>query len=356
MKFSGDISIIIVNYFTAELCEHAINSIVKQDIIANRDITSKIIVVDNSNNQSEEEKLLNLKKTFPDSLEVILPKKNLGYSKACNLAYRFSSSEYILLLNPDAFLLRHALRELYTFLSKSPRAGAVIPKIFFDKTTCVAMPPMPDVSLSSLLMKSFLGRIYCKMRTKSYLKNAVQFWNSQRPIQQRMLSGAIVLLRRDAIEDCGGLFDERFFLYFEDTDLFFRLRKRGWQLYMIPTSLAVHRYDQSPSKYKAKYFKNSQDLFFRKNFPYWPGKKTFFSYLKGEPYPFFLKEDDDKIFCLEVPQKNLVKSCYFIFSPNKDLIPCAGIKVQKNFFSFPIEAWKYLKTGQKYYYDFIHEG
>lgn len=343
-----EILAIIVNYFTSELCQKAVKSVISQNV------KTKVVVVDNSCDLKERENLLSLRRELGDSFELIFPSYNLGFAKACNLAFkRHDNCKYILLLNPDAHLLKGALEPLKSFLDKEPMAGAVAPRIFLDDARKIFMPPMPNIELKDLLLRQIAGGFFLKWQIRSYLKEAIEYWMAKRPIIQEMLSGSIVLIRQKAVREIGGLFDEQFFMYYEDTDLFKRLKKKGWKLFMLPESHAVHRYDKSPRNKKAEYFSESQSYFFKKYYPFLPKKivQILIKEVQTEFFSFFKKSEDPV--SIRVPSNIKNSNYFFVFSPNAPLIPCAGIYGKDEIFTFPKEGWDVLEEGQKFFYDFI---
>ncbi|MHB8354726.1 MAG: glycosyltransferase family 2 protein, partial [Burkholderiales bacterium] len=92
------------------------------------------------------------------------------------------------------------------------------------------------------------SRLLRGWRTRHFRAWAWRYWRSTRPVRVVALSGGHVLLRRSAVEAAGGLFDERFFMYWEDSDLMQRLHHVGYRLQMIPAARAVHEYTHSPHK------------------------------------------------------------------------------------------------------------
>ncbi|MBL0011468.1 MAG: glycosyltransferase family 2 protein [Nitrosomonas sp.] len=223
------LSVLIVNYFSSSLTARAIDSVLSDQPSA------QIIVVDNSNNAAETE---SLSAALPGGIELIITHNNLGFGRACNLALDRAHGEWIFLLNPDAFVLPGCLERLIETLQRHPRAGAVSPVAQWDEAATFLLPPGQMQSpawewLFSLGMRvPPMGRWLSK-RFRKWVLNCL---NAPNPVSQRMLSGGHMLLRRQAIEAAGGLFDPGFFMYYEDTDLCRRLHAAGFGLLLDPSA------------------------------------------------------------------------------------------------------------------------
>jgi hypothetical protein len=162
-------------------------------------------------------------------------------------------------------------------------------------------------------------------------------------------------LKREAVERAGGLFDPRFFLYFEDTDLFIRLRKAGYSLIFDTRAKVVHRYDQcaqDETSLKRQLFAESHDIFRRKHIT---GGKAY-----GEKLLHFISRlswgqagDKDGLpfftapFRLEVPV-SMWENWLFEWSPVPDFTPAAGMFGQGKFLDFTAEYWNMLAPGRYY--------
>ena len=195
------------------------------------------------------------------------PGSNLGFGCACNLAFAQSSSDFFLLLNPDARIAPDAVLRLVDTLAENPRLGAVSPKIYWNEQHSfvlpTAFPQTPWHSVALALATHF-------PRTTQSL-----VWrNLQRTMQQMagpswfevpFLAGAVMLLRRAAVMAAGGLFDPAYFMFFEDSDLSLRLRRANFALAVVPAISAVHAYQHKASK--AALMQQSHSQYYSKQFP-----------------------------------------------------------------------------------------
>lgn len=118
-----DVSIILINYKTAEMTNDAINSVIEKS----KGFEYEIIVVDNSNDDSEFEKL---KLVVGNKAKLIQASDNLGFGKGNNLGVENSCGEYLLFLNTDTLLVNNAIFEMYQFLKNNENVGAVGPNLY----------------------------------------------------------------------------------------------------------------------------------------------------------------------------------------------------------------------------------
>jgi GT2 family glycosyltransferase len=180
------------------------------------------LVVDNASTDGSVE---HIRKAFP-ALDVLQSGANLGFGGGCNVGIRWAmdhGAEYVWLINSDATVAPDALTALVAVADQDARLGAVGSVLFeADDPARVQLWGGGRVNL-------WLGR-----STHCLAPGPLDF-----------VSGASVLLRTAALRDVG-LFDaERFFMYWEDTDLAFRLRKAGWGMAVAEGSRVWHRQSAS---------------------------------------------------------------------------------------------------------------
>lgn len=251
------ISVLIVNYFCHSLTAVAVRSILTDDPSA------QVIVVDNSNDQAESG---NLRELLPGSAELVVAPTNLGFGRACNLALAQAAGEWILLLNPDAFILPGCLRKLVSTLQLYPGAGAISPVAQWDKAGTFLLPPgqMQTPAWEWMLAIGLRFPAFGSWLSMCFRAHAQRCLYAPQPVLQSMLSGGHMFLRRSAIDAAGGLFDPDFFMYYEDTDLCRRLTKAGYELMLDPAARVVHQWRNDPAK--AEYALLSRLRYMRKHF------------------------------------------------------------------------------------------
>lgn len=342
---------IIVNYKVSSLALKAAFSVLSSDSLG----PLEVFVVDNSECSSEAEKL---RSALPSNVRLDVNTRNIGFGRACNAVFAETTADAVLLLNPDAYLLPNCLISLQQRLLASPKTAAVGPKIFWDDELRFLLPPSYPAWLGCLL-KSLHGSdshsLMSRFVSRLWRRHALKVWLADEPVQVASLSGGHVLIKREAIDQIGMFFDPRFFLYFEDTDLFVRLRHAGFRLLVEPSAHVVHGYDQSGRNelgQKRQWFAESQAQFETIHCQQW--KHTMFLLLQhaqklmlGQSAPFPVEERYRSPYRLMVPQ-TLRKSWLFEWSPNPNFLPAAGLLGTGSRMDFTEDCWSLLAPGTYY--------
>ncbi|MGH9364611.1 MAG: glycosyltransferase family 2 protein [Thermoanaerobaculia bacterium] len=168
---------------------------------------------------------------------LLSPGRNLGYGAACNLAAKSSVGEYLLFLNNDVELDPETLPRLREVLDREPRVAAVAPRLRDASGRPVASIGRAPTPRRILFENLFLPRLFPGIAF-FHGHHTARICHS-RPRDVETLLGAVFLIRRAAFDEVGG-FDERYFFFVEETDLFERLRQRGWRIRFDPASMAIH--------------------------------------------------------------------------------------------------------------------
>lgn len=163
--------------------------------------------------------------------------ENRGFAYACNEGIRRGSSDYVLLLNPDAYLDHEALDLLVESLQSDPTIGAVGPRIVDEHGTLQFSIRRFPRAISSFAQALFLHRIWPRASWVDELVRDPAAYTS--PDAVDWVSGACMLLRRRALEVVEGL-DAGFFLYREDADLCRRLQDAGYRIWFEPRATCRH--------------------------------------------------------------------------------------------------------------------
>lgn len=262
-----DISIVIVNYNTKKLTIDCLKSILDSNIIS----SFEIFLVDNNSSDGTVEAV---KAKFQD-VRIIENKENVGFSKANNQAINLSNGRYILLLNSDTIVKDRTLDTMVRFMDEYADVGAsgckvILPDGSLDKA-CHRGFPTPSASFYHLtgVAKRFPNNPHFNKYHLSYL-------NMNEIHEIDCLVGAFMLVRREAIEQVGQL-DETFFMYGEDIDWCYRIKKAGWKIYYYPGVDIIHYKGASSRKkpFKIVYeFHRAMYVFHKKHF--------------AEKYPIFI--------------------------------------------------------------------
>ncbi len=224
-----DVTIAIVNWNTRALLEQCLASL-SEGVMG---ISAKIVVVDNA---SKDRSVEIVRDRFPQAT-VMANDANLGFARGNNQAYVQAEGRYFLLLNPDTIVRPGSVAVMVQFLDKTPEAAGV---------TCKLVNP-----------DGTFQRIYTRLPSWRYVlavHTVVRsFWPQNRFVRQFYMeddsfdrvvaveqpSASCLMIRRSAFPG-SVLFDERFPILFNDTDLYRRLRDQGGRLYFLPEGEVVH--------------------------------------------------------------------------------------------------------------------
>ena len=213
---------------------------------------AEVFVVDNASSDGSPEEVA---RRFP-SVRLIRSPENLGFAKANNLAIRQSRGEFVLCLNTDAALLEGTLPALLDEFRLNPRTGIVGPALHDENGHFQVSFGGRVGFFDELLKKAILNRNWAKRLRKDRARRKA-VW----------VSGAGLLARREALE-AAGLFDEGFFLYFEDIDLCRRVGEAGWDVVFLPAVQAYHKggVTTSPQRLRRRLaYRASQLYYYRKH-------------------------------------------------------------------------------------------
>jgi len=227
------LSIIIVNWNTKDFLKKCLDSI----LLCKKDFDYEIIIVDNSSTD-QSQKIIENYKLKAENLKTILNEKNLGFAKAVNQGIKLSKGEYILILNPDTTLKEDTLEKIVDFMEKNQSCGILGGKILNpDGTIQLSVRKFPNLCSQVLILLKihhFLLKIRC---LRNYF--ALDFdYSKTQEVDQVM--GSFFLIRSKVIKEIG-LFDEKFFLWFEEVDFCKRAKNKGWKIYYYPQAEIFHQ-------------------------------------------------------------------------------------------------------------------
>ena len=224
-------------------------------------------VVDNSHDSSEAQKL-HAQCAGLDWVRLVIAPENLGFGRGCNLAFAQSTADTVLLLNPDARITSDNISKLAQALQSEPRWAAVSPRMFWNEARSFLLPlasaQTPCATVLSALV-SHSRRAAAILAERQLRQMQEQLRPEAPPFEVPMLAGSVMLLRRQAVLDAGGLFDTDYFMFFEDADLSLRLHEAGYSLAMVPAASAEHEYRHKA--FKTSMMATSQHQYFSKQYP-----------------------------------------------------------------------------------------
>lgn len=230
------LSILIINWNSKEYVKKCLESVFQYC----SDFDPHIVVVDSGSFDGCEEMIAT---EFP-GVEFVQSKKNLGFGKANNLGFKRVCSEYLLLLNPDTELRQNTVNRMLNVFERFSDVGIVGPRILNTdgslQKSCVRALPSP---LNQAIDCDFMR----KMFPKSKLWHTYEAFSAKEPIEVPAVSGACMLLKSELYKRIGG-FSPDFFMYAEDMDLCFRVRRMGLKIYHVPNAVVVHHGGGSSEK------------------------------------------------------------------------------------------------------------
>lgn len=255
-----DISIIIVNYNVKDLLDNCVSSIYKA---AGEKYKVEIFVVDNNSIDKSADLI---KKKYPDAI-VIENDKNIGFSKANNIAIKQATGKYILILNPDTVLEESTFDKMINFVEKNSNTGAVTSKLILTNgkldSACRRSFPVPSVAIPRMLGLSKLFP-----QSKAFAKYNLTYLDDDKTYEVDAICGAFMFIPKTVLDKVG-YFDEDYFMYGEDLDLCYRIKKAGYKIFYYPEVTTIHFKGESTKKTHLSYVNNfygAMRIFVRKNF------------------------------------------------------------------------------------------
>lgn len=229
---SPDVSVVIVNYNGGELVSAAVAAVRESGV------PIEIIVTDNGSRDGSFELLRHRFGEIP-YVSLIENGANLGFARACNLAIKRAQGQYILLLNPDCLVYPETLGRVMAALKSRPQAalaGCLIRNP--DGTEQAGSRRAVPTPWRTLVRVFHLNKLFPNNpRFRSFVLANTPL--PQEPLAQEAISGAFMVVRRDALEQVGRL-DEGYFLHCEDLDWCMRFRQAGWEILFVPGAEAIH--------------------------------------------------------------------------------------------------------------------
>jgi len=283
MSAKLDLLIVIVNYNTRDLLRDCLASIYESRGDRLNHFCYRVCVVDNG---SRDGSAAMVRQEFPQ-VQLIASPSNDGYAYANNLgltAFGFQNAplarhpsslvpRYALLLNADTLLPPSALQDMLHFMDVNPEAGAAGPRMVREDGSldlaCRRGFPTPSAFFYRMLG---LSKLFPKSRR--FGRYNLTYLDPDELTEVDSVVGAFMLVRAEAIHQVG-LLDEAFFMYGEDLDWAYRMRKAGWKIFYNPLVMVLHIKGASAKhSRRARYeFYRAMNIFYRKHYaattPFW---------------------------------------------------------------------------------------
>ncbi|MBI2118372.1 MAG: glycosyltransferase family 2 protein [Elusimicrobia bacterium] len=254
-----DLTISIVNYNTSNLLEKCLISIYQH----HKQISFEIFVIDNASTDSS---VTMVQKKFP-MVNLIRNGQNLFFTKAHNQALSQAQGRYSVILNPDLYFEDNALEKIINFMDKDNSIGAAGPKILnLDGSVQGSGDRLPSF-LYGLFEVFLINTIW---KTNPIRSNRIRpDWDRDQTETVESLSGACMLVRSSLFKDVG-ILDERFLIYWEETDWCKRILEKGYKIYLFSEAKLYHLgsvgMDLHGKEKKEKIFFNSMLKYYKKHY------------------------------------------------------------------------------------------
>jgi GT2 family glycosyltransferase len=254
------VSLVTVAYFSATELARLISSFRRECGVAG--LAGEVVVVEHSADAAERRAAAEV---GPDRL---LEHPNRGYGAGLNRGVAAASGDLLVLANPDVELLDGSVAAMRAAI----RAGASVvgPQFTWDRDGQILHPPAEDPAPSAEL-RAALARsaqwLWQREMVRRVDANA-RVWEAEQPVAVPSLRGPLMAVDRRCWHTLDG-FDERFFLYSEETDWLWRARASGARLELVPAAKAIHRWAHSTWRLpqRAELERDSQQLFRRLHYP-----------------------------------------------------------------------------------------
>lgn len=221
-----DLSIVVVNYNTCHLLAELFVSILK----ATQGLSLQVIVVDNASTDQSVDYL----KTTPYPLVGVYNHTNVGFGRANNQALPLVRGRHVLLLNTDAFVSEDTFTKTIAFMDEHPDCGVLGVRLVGRddelQPSCRYRPTLANIFLN----KTGLSRWFPSVKAVDEMA-----WPHDVVRECDWVPGCYYLIRREVLSQVG-LFDPRFFMYYEEVDHCIRVQQASWKVFFYPFTQVVH--------------------------------------------------------------------------------------------------------------------
>ncbi|MCX6798215.1 MAG: glycosyltransferase family 2 protein [Candidatus Falkowbacteria bacterium] len=240
-------SFIIINYRSLDFTRSCLNSLFE---FLPTDKSWEIILIDNNSADGSAAKL---SAEFKNRLTFIQNASNRGFATANNQGAKIAQGRYLFFLNSDTEIKTNILPPLLSLFAAQTSVGIIAPLVLAPNLKWQFGACGRRQTLSSLLFQT--------TKINWHEAGLADYWTTD------WVSGAALIIRHDLFNKIGA-WDENFFLYLEDTDLCFRIKKANYKVAICPTVSLIHYGGQSPatSNERRRHYYLSQSYFFRKHY------------------------------------------------------------------------------------------
>jgi len=246
------LTIQIVNYNSRDHLQGCLASL-ESFLAKNKDVAELIIINNDADPIGYFFSSLPQAESRPKIIEI---NENVGFGKAHNRGVKEARGEYILFLNPDTKILDRSLEKMLNIFEVDEKIG-------------IAGPILVDCK--GQFQKECWGFEKTPLSTiKSKLSGRNDQVEEGSIFEVDWVSGGAMIIKKSIFSELGG-FDEKYFMYFEDVDLCFQAKKKGWKIAVNPAARVHHQGGKSFSSHrdKKRHYYASQNYYLKKNFGSW---------------------------------------------------------------------------------------
>ncbi len=287
------ISLVTVSYFSAREIGRLIFSFKRE--LEREGLQGEIIVVDNSGNDRSLDSV---------DADIILHSKNVGYARGINLGVKEATGDLLFLANPDLCFMPSSLSNIRSYINSRAIFGPQfsLGKWFFS--------PQRSFDLIETLYLYIVSRNFTLWKRAFYkqIYNTLKICVSKDPVKVKNISGALMVIGRDSYEPL----PENYFLFFEETEWLFMMRKKGVKVFIDPNLVVEHNWGHSLDRLNFNYFDKSLNIYLNRRY--------------NRLVAFFMLKLLDKIWKTDLDDK--LRSLptevdLIVYSPLKVGFPCA---------------------------------
>ena len=234
-----DVSIIIVNYNTLKMTSECIDSVIEKT----GGISYEIILVDNASSDGSKDFFSN-----DCRVKYIYNDENHGFGRANNKGLEIAQGRNVLFLNSDTLLKNNAIKILSDYLDNNEKVGACGGNLYNREG-------QPEFSFGRYFPSLYeeLNFISNGKLDRLRFGENINFNHTTKPLEVAFVSGADLMVKK-AVLNVTGWFDKKFFLYYEDTELCFRINKRKFKLVSVPDAQITHFWGETTGHLNEKNF------------------------------------------------------------------------------------------------------
>jgi GT2 family glycosyltransferase len=259
-----DVSIVMVSFNTRRLLDDCIASIERETRC-----NHEIIIVDNASTDGSTQMV----REKYDNVKLIENADNVGFAKANNQGFSVARGKYFFMLNPDTVVLDRAIDKLVDFMDPNEAIGICTPRKIGREgelqRNCDHFPNFWDILWSYTNFNNLFPGI------KMFQRSLMRYWNYSEIRDVDRVMGCSLLIRSNLFRQLDGM-DEKYFMYFEETDLCYRLKSIGRRIVYFPYAVIMHYHGESAKNATDKtnlidvtipdYYYKSKYYFFKKNY------------------------------------------------------------------------------------------